>query len=230
MFSNDNFLRKRFRKLVKVLLDADIENIGISELKAANSSRVTEKLLTGNFDLEFRSNVKLVMKLTASQKADLYLILRMLRMTFKGNKRLAFLEADLTEYFKKKCIDQNDRYFYLSHLDDIHFEMYCYDILFNDKDLRFLSRRVNSTQGEEKNSVLQVLLQYITDEIKLVFISRQKPKKLQRHKGYRDHGSLGSEYSQTIRQQAEDYSVQEIINEKISREETSRQFLEGLIE
>lgn len=230
MFSNDSDLELNFRKLYKTLLDADVEKIGISELKAANSSRVTEKLLSGNYSLEFRTKVKVLGNLTASQKCDLYLLIRILHLKFPENKRISYYFLDISEYYKKKMINQSPGYFYLSTLDDIHFKMYIRDILGSKNEIRFLSRRIHMKINEKGENLLDLLLRYLQEPIQLIFISKHKPKELQRHKGYRDHGSLGSEFSRTIRDQARDYTIQERFKEELKRKTDLAQFIEGFLD
>jgi hypothetical protein len=66
--------------------------------------------------------------------------------------------------------------------------------------------------------------------MKMILLSKQKPKKLQRHKGYRDHGSLGSDYSKTRKQQSTDWTVREEILDMEAREDTYLPLIKGFLE
>lgn len=231
MYFNDSYIRQLFQRQFRIVFDSEVLNNGISELKVASSSRVTEKLSTGKFDYELRTNYRLLKHLSADQKIDLYIILRILRLSYPENERLKLFLFDLEEIFKKKQIDQNDRYFYLSHLDDKYFELFIFDLFLTKKNLRFFARRIHQKIPEKDNqTILEILISWLQSPIRMIFISRQKPKKLQRHKGYRDHGSLGSDYSKTRKDQSTDWTVREEMLEQEAREDTYLPLIKGFLE
>lgn len=55
---------------------------------------------------------------------------------------------------------------------------------------------------------------------------KQKPSKVKRKRGYNDHGSLGSIYSQTLKQQSTDYQIMEAWNQTIKIKEEQQATLE----
>lgn len=228
MFFTDPYLRSLFEKQFNCLFDPVVLKTGISELKASNSSRVTEKLESGNFELVINTNYRYLKELTGKQKVDLYVILRILHLLYPENKRLNFIYFDVTECFNKKGLKQNDRYFYLSSLSDKLFELYIYDIFMVRKSYRFFARRINQKlQNYNQKNLVQVLQEFLIQDLKFYLLSKKKPAKVQRHKGYRDHGSLGSEFSRTRKDQSRDWTVQQEEEYKHRREDVYLPLLEG---
>jgi hypothetical protein len=74
------------------------------------------------------------------------------------------------------------------------------------------------------------VLSILEDPIKVRIISKQRPKKAQRHKGYRDHGSLGSDFSKTRRDQSHDWTVDQEQLDIEAREDTYLPFIRGFLE
>lgn len=228
MFFTDPYLRSLFEKQFNCLFDPNVLKTGISELKASNSSRVIEKLESGNFELVINTNYRYLRSLTGKQKVDLYIILRILHLLYPENERLNFVYFDVTECMNKKGLKQNDRYFYLSSLNDKLFELYIYDIFMVRTSYRFFARRINQKlQNYEQKTLIQVLREFLSQDLKFYLLSKKKPAKVQRHKGYRDHGSLGSEFSKTRKDQSRDWTVRQEEEYKNRREDVYLPLLEG---
>lgn len=87
----------------------------------------------------------------------------------------------------------------------------------------------NSSKRQE-NSPLERILKTLPRKF---FFRKPSVKKAQRKRGYTDHGSLGSEISQTLRDQQSDWSVTEVFRQKFEERQSfddTISFLQGLLE
>lgn len=160
---------------------------------------------------------------SGKEKCFIYEVLRLASIEFPPIK---YILEDLRQLLKRRGY-QNDRYFYLESLTD---NMFAYEL---DEKLtegyqsrRIYYRKLNSKFGRRKKFTLQEIFSeyFFTDFIE---VNRPRPKRKIRHKGYRDHGSLGSEFSKTLKQQSCDYSILEAEKQRKKREEDFRKFLLG---
>lgn len=204
----------------------EIEETGISRLKVRSSSRDFEnKVLSGNFEIEYRTNLGLLRGLGSEYKLYVYLILRLLKIRFEKGY-FAILFEDYCNYLNKRTFSNNERYFYLSHLKDNMFEYEIDTVLWNQKSRRNFYRILYSKISSKNNIRLIDLIVEICKSLDVYFISKDRPKRLQRHKGYRDHGSLGSEFSKTLKDQSSDWSI---IEEERQRKKNQKDFLMFLL-
>jgi hypothetical protein len=221
------FLEKFFKREVLSRVDLDdLEKTGISQLKVRYSSRDFEdKLQSGNFESEFRINPKKLKYLGSEYKLYTYIVLRLIKIYTQSSYYTLILE-DYEEYLNKRTFSNNERYFYLTHIND---NMFCYEMdstLSRQESCRNCYRLINSKIPQRDNKRLIDIILEIVTSANLVLISKARPKRLQRHKGYRDHGSLGSEFSKTQKDQSRDWSLQ---LEEQKREKDQQDFLELLL-
>lgn len=86
--------------------------------------------------------------------------------------------------------------------------MDCY--LWKPSQKRDFSRKINQKFLLNKKEItLRELISSPNIYFDFFVLPKRVPKEIQRHKGYRDHGSLGSEFSRTLRDQADDWSLRE---------------------
>jgi hypothetical protein len=74
----------------------------------------------------------------------------------------------------------------------------------------------------------QLTLKEYIESFQIVYTIRRKrkPKRNIRRRGYKDHGSLGSEYSHTLKDQANSEEFQELVRREV-KENLIRQFPEA---
>lgn len=149
-------------------------------------------------------NPKFMRDFSAKEKEFIYEILRLVSIEVPD---LRYLVDDLDRLFKQRSF-QNERYFYLSHLTDNMFA-YELDVRLTPKHeyRRTYYRKLHSKFGRKQLTLEEIFSQYFFCDF--IEVNRKRAKKKVRHKGYRDHGSLGSEFSKTLRQQAGDISLME---------------------
>jgi hypothetical protein len=126
----------------------------------------------------------------------------------------------------KRILGDNLEYLYLENLTD---NMFAYE-----QDIR-LQRKPELYYGmfyqnysRKKNKNISIFT--IFDKIFIphpVTLYKRTPKRPQRHRGYRDHGSLGSEFSKTVKQQATDWTFREKEEEKRKKRKDLQDFLLG---
>lgn len=200
--SNLAFAPEFIRPIVQLCTEA-YRNTWSAENRVRYSSRIETILRTSNDrNILITVNPKLVRDFSGKEKCFIYEVIRLAAVEFPEIK---YLVEELRELYKRRGY-QNDRYFYLESLSDNQF-VYEIDCILTP---RFRSRRLyyeklNGFFGRKQLTFLEIIQQYLFPDI--IEINRPKPKKKIRHKGYRDHGSLGSEYSKTLKQQAGDWTL-----------------------
>lgn len=161
---------------------------------------------------------RFVRDFSAKEKLFIYEVLRLAGIY---HSELRWLAGDLQFLLDKRGY-YNERYFYLCSLTDSEFayEMDC-QLTPNTQSRRKYYRKLSSTFGKKQLSYLEVAEKYFFTDI--IELNRRRAKKAQRIKGYRDHGSLGSEFSRTLKQQSCDFSI-------VGPVEQRRKFIEDLKE
>lgn len=203
--TNLAFVRAFLEKL-HLVLDPVLEENWSSEEQVLYISRV-EDLFEQNclqnryFDCY---TVRSIMKeLSGNDKLFLYIALRLLAI---DDPRYALPFVSYQSLLDKHSFKNNDQYFYFSNINDA---MFAYEIDVKltpgNPNRRLLYRKLNSKYKNNKLSLAEVCQKYIFR--KPQEYHKRLKKRVQRHKGYRDHGSLGSDLSQTRRDQAQDWSI-----------------------
>lgn len=218
MISSNLAFVQQFLTTIRNKIDVqEIEKNGISELEVRYNSREFEsKLQSGKYDVVSRIDPKVLRNLTSTQKMNIYIMLRLLvQECDSGYLRMVF--SDYKEYLTKRTFFNNDRYFYLSSLTDSMFNYEIDTLLWNNKSKRDLYRKLSQREQQQNNKNTFELLEEILSSYQFSLIEKHRPKRVQRHKGYRDHGSLGSDFSKTLKQQANSAEWKEIC-EKAEKE------------
>lgn len=218
MISSNLAFVQQFLTTIRNKIDVqEIEKNGISELEVRYNSREFEsKLQSGKYDVVSRIDPKVLRNLTSTQKMNIYIMLRLLvQECDSGYLRMVF--SDYKEYLTKRTFFNNDRYFYLSSLTDSMFNYEIDTLLWNNRSKRDLYRKLSQREQQQNNKDTFELLEEILSSYQFSLIEKHRPKRVQRHKGYRDHGSLGSDFSKTLKQQANSAEWKEIC-EKAEKE------------
>lgn len=192
-----------------------------AENRVHYSSRANQ-LIDAGVDKDFIITIKpsFVRDFSATEKEFIYEIIRGCKIIYP---QLAYLLEDLEQLLRKRGY-QNERYFYLSHLTDNQFAYELDTKVFPKTSSRRTYYRKRSMRFGRKQLTLQEILeQYFFADI--IELNRPRPKKKVRHKGYRDHGSLGSEFSKTLKQQAGAWQLKELEAQKKKREKELLEFL-----
>lgn len=226
--SNLHLLRSFLTEIKNKINVEEIEKSGISELEVrCRSAEFLSKISTGNYDVECRIHSKVLKKLSSRQKLEIYILLRILSQDEKNKIcRLVFL--DYKNYLTKITFTNNSKYSYLSYLSENQFNYEIDSILWRkqskEKYFSYLNQRFSNYENKNVFDILiEILLSY-----KIHLIERSRPKKVQRHRGYRDHGSLGSDFSRTLRQQSQSGEWKEIIEREEREKRDYLQFQLGL--
>jgi hypothetical protein len=152
-------------------------------------------------------------------------IYEVLRLASIENPQLRYLVDDLQELLRKRGY-QHERYFYLTSLTDNQFsyELDCKVDRRNPSRRRYY-RMLSTKFGKKQLTLKEIIEQYFFYDF--IELNRPKAKKKIRHKGYRDHGSLGSEFWKTRKQQSCDWSLRESEEIKNKRKMDFLSFLSG---
>jgi hypothetical protein len=204
----------------------ELRNNWSSEIAVLYTSRVTNKLLTGDFYLDTRFvKSSIIRELSAEERMYIYEVLRLACSLLPG---LKILMDDYDSLLHSRGFLNKERYLYLSSLSENSFNYEMDTILgpWNPKARRRYYRLKSSYFGRRHLSLLEVFKEYFFQ----LPVLKKKPlaKKKVRHKGYRDHGSLGSEYSQVHKEERDDVWVQEKYRQKEKDRQDLIDFLQGL--
>lgn len=232
MISSNLACLHRFLNRSELTVAKELMKIRSTELQAVMSSAgrpLSEGLVE---EIKFQCKSKILRKLSTNQKILLYELVAILSLEEpKSWFSLVFL--DLQEFYAKIGIQQNLRYFYLSNLTEnqLMYEIDCR--LWNNKDRTNYFRNLRNPVLDSNNEkvIFSDMFQVLYEIIKTFtchIIFKNKPKKKVFRKGYNDHGSLGSEFSTTLKQQAQDWSIKEQIEKREKERNDLLHFLLGL--
>lgn len=177
---------KKYRTLVNFLekgfLGSQNQNDS-SELQVRYNSRVpdeSEEFLE-KFEIYFSLNRKLWKKISSKQRRLLYQLFILKGISQTERQFLEkLLAGSLGDKELRGTLEREfTRDFLIEELKEI-----------KDNDLRYLSRMIGDLERLLNSEKIK-----LSDFLKIEVYSKIKPKskRLQRHKGYRDHGSLGTD-------------------------------------
>lgn len=187
-------------------------------------SREVSKDNSDSFEFFIQLNSKVLKELSPNEKVRIYEILRILYLTdLPGWK---YLFDDYNNLLRKRGF-RHERYLYLNSLSD---SLFAYEIdcilTKGTQSRRDFYRRVHSKYQKNQTTLEEILLKYF--RIRVVKINKKHPRRLVRHKGYRDRGSLGTGDRTLDSDIYSDIWVQE--KERLRKKSTSDfiEFLAGL--
>lgn len=187
-------------------------------------SREVEKDDSCNSEFFIQLNPKVLKELSPNEKVRIYEILRILSLTDLSGWKYIF--DDYNNLLKKRGF-RHERYLYLNSLSDSYFayEIDCI-LTKGTSSRRDFYRKIHSKFQKNQTSLEEILLKYF--RIKVVKINKKRNKRLVRHKGYRDRGSLGTGDRTLDDDIKSDIWVQE--KERLRKKQTSDflEFLAGL--
>jgi hypothetical protein len=171
---------------------------------------MTLKDLDPNKILEYRINTKDFMKFTSKERLFFYKIIRLLRIyTDHKNTIVNYIYFDLTNH--KRFFENNLEFSLLEKLTD---EMFAYkldtELMYHPSQIygQYFQQYTKKGINENKSfTIVYVFCKILTP--RPIYLSKTKPKKKVFKRGYRDHGSLGSEISKTLKDQSRDYTITE---------------------
>lgn len=120
----------------------------------------------------------------------------------------------------------------ISELPDCYFNNWLADFLYNKTKMKRLETVLFQKTRKSNDENLSFVDLILEGEffIKHSLTSLPKPIYPEFHKGYRDHGSLGSEISRIAKEERDDMFLRLAEEERQRRHEESLQFLLGFIE
>lgn len=194
-----------------------------SEIKVHYSSRVTSfHFEKGNKEFSYQVRPKIIRELSAKQKLFVYEVLRLFSCECL---EFRFILDDYRNLLNSVAFTNNARYFYLETLEDWQYLEEINDKLQNAKSRRTYYRKISDLFGSRRLSFENLFNYYFLRPFQELY--KPLPKKKHRHKGYRDHGSLGSEWSKTLRDQARDYSIREKEEQHQKEKDDFQDFIRG---
>lgn len=178
-----------------------LEKTWSSELKVRYSSREVQARLAEHRQVEFRVRSKTIQNLSSKEKLNFYILARLLSISCGKTYSAFFL--DFNQLLKKLGFSNNPKYYYLEHLRDSFFLWEIEVYLWNERTNRNFHRQINQISKKYNGKRFLEYFKSVLLETTFVVLPSIRPRKLVRHKGYRDHGALGSEYSRTLREQTQ---------------------------
>lgn len=198
----------------------------IFELKPELGNKLISQINSGEKIVSFDFNKKSLRALNQKEKFCLYIFLRYSLNQINDEFQKSQIE-DIVNYLKK-INSGSEIISVLSELNQNYFNNWIYDYFFEKKNRRIFFSTLIGKQKKQL-SLLERLLsgQFL---VKLKISVPPKPKKKVFRKGYRDHGSIGSGFSQIRREELKDVFLREAERERIKRTKDSLQFLLGFLD
>lgn len=223
LHSNLHKVIQLFDEHLCVLADAVRETWAAEEWVRYNpTGQEAQRLEDATFEFEYRIKTKKFMKLSQRERLFCYKILRIMAIQTQDSL-LQYILFDIESC--KRIFENSDEYFYLSSLSDSQF---AYEI---DTEIMYHGERFYGQyfqkyriSKQQELSIYQIFTEILVPI--RIDIRKQKPQRAQRHRGYRDHGSLGSELSRTRKDQSQDWSIKEAEEQRKIRKQ---QFLDLLL-
>jgi hypothetical protein len=226
MIDQNLFFINSFLKEPDMQLIASLESkLCPAEEMGHEYSRLVEQSNSDTFELDFRINPIIVKKLTSKEKNRIYTILRIISIATDSGAWKSLLE-DYNNLLRKRGF-RHERYLYLNSLSDSYFayEIDCI-LTKGTTSRRNFYREIKSKYCKNTLTLEELLLKYF--KIKLIRLNKKHPIRLQRHKGYRDHGSLGTGDRTLERDIQTDIWIQKREEERKKKTEDLLAFLRGL--
>jgi hypothetical protein len=162
-----------------------------------------------SFELDSKELRKMYLSLTAKHKYFFLLVLRDYSI-WSGDWLAKYIFLELVDLSIKKNITESGFILSVITCSENRFLYTLSEQLQDRRQRQVLSSVLNDDLCcKEGKKSWEWLFLNIFSLIGITKFHRSEPAKVQRKKGYRDHGSLGSEFSRTLRQQSSDYSVLE---------------------
>lgn len=188
-------------------------------------------VLEHKLELEIDISEKPLRKLDAKEKFNFWLYLRLIKLLeLEISSEISFwIESTLSSL--ERLLSGSELLKSILPLPENYFRCWIEDYFFQKKKKRIFFSTLYGTKkiGEEKLSLYQRILRGDFD-VKVRFRSTKKPKKTQFRKGYRDHGSLGSDLSRINREASWDVWFQQRLQQLEQDRKDSLQFLMEFIE
>lgn len=219
-----------FRQLEKFSLALQVElERNWSSLELAYCKLTPERLKqinSGERQIFFDFNKKSLRALNQKEKFCLYIFLRFSLNSIDNEFQKSQIE-DIVRYLKK-INSGSEIISVLSELNQNYFNNWIYDYFFEKKNRRIFFSTFIGKQKKQL-SLLEKLLsgQFF---LKLRISVPPKPKRREFRKGYRDHGSIGSGYSQVQKEELKDVFLQEAERKRAKRARDTLQFLKGFLD
>lgn len=186
LFYLEQFLQE---KDIQYLIEVGESKLCPAEEIGLEYSRAVNQTNSADFELFLQLNPKVLKILSPDEKVRIYEILRIFSLG-TDLPSWKYIFEDYNQLLKKRGF-RHERYLYLNSLSDNYF---CYEIdciLTKDtKSRRNFFRRVKSKYDKNSKTLEEILLEFF--RIRVIRINKKHPKRLIRHKGYRDRGSLGT--------------------------------------
>lgn len=203
-----------------------------AELQGPDSSRVQTLLSrTSDFEIEYRIKTKKLKKLNIEQQIYFYIFIRMMLIQHPNDALCSLILEDFTNWFIKIYQKQILLFEIIRNYSDNQLIYHMDEILWNQKNKRHLFRILYS-KISVNNTEKWTLFDYLrsSDCLPLpVLIKKPKPRQKVWHKGYRDHGSLGSDFSKLLKEQSRTKEYQNIIEQEEKKKQDPIDFLSGFL-
>lgn len=187
-------------------------------------SRAVNRSDIENYEIIMTLSPEVLKRISSEEKVLLYEILRLFSLT--DNSWWKYIFHDYNEMLRKRGY-LHERYLYLNSMNDNFFAYQLDCTLTKDTDSRRnFYRRFNSKFLRNTLTLEELLLKYFRISVKV--IKRKIPKRKEYHKGYRDHGSLGTGDRKLVRDIQTDVWIQKEEKERRKRSQDFLRILRGL--
>lgn len=225
-----SFISSEGSKISKILQAQREDWLSQEQVYYNLAPEVRQKVNLHFLDLTIDCKRKFFKYLNPKEKFNFYLYLRILRTEFEIDSSCLFwinssLDILLKELTGSEIVKT------ISNLEDNYFRVWLEDYFFQKGKKRTFFSCIygKRKRGNRSISLFELVLEG-TFFPKVNLKKIKKPTKEQFRKGYRDHGSLGSDFARTNKEASWDVWVQEEINRRNKEQEDRLKFLKGFIE
>lgn len=229
MFLQD-FLKSENQKILTLFRELEKNWSSQEQVYYKLAPEKLEAISQGLLLIDTQIRKKPLRQLNSKEKFSLYVYLRIVKENFEYSSVIQlWLENTLSELEKLQSGSEMIRI--ISQLDKVHFNIWIHEF-FLDKGRRrifFSSIYGKKKRGQEEISLYQRILK---DEfgLKFIFENPRKPKPKVFRKGYRDHGSLGSDQSKLNKEISWDVWFQQKIKDLEKQRKDTLNFIIGMLD
>lgn len=212
------------QKLQESELTSDSEDHGLEHYMSKEND--------GNFELE-NYEIRLLWNRKFAKKLSKKVLLKLWEVSyFLDDERLRGKVVDFLSQNEKKYHLQNDLAYKAEFASKTYFILFLQEKLIEQPSYLFnvIGNKYTLKDNKSHLDVFEILSAL---NLRYSYRPKQKPKRTQRHKGYRDHGSLSDETSRVLREEwKNDYQNYELEEEKEKlrkEEEDLLDFIKGFL-
>jgi len=232
-FSYNPQLREIDSKVLE-LIPEQLENNWSAESKVhcRLTPEKSQLLCEGKVTMEFVVKKRNFARLSGKEKLYTYFIARLLEKKFEG-ETLTYLTQEWIDQIKElsnQYLKFNEFFSVIHQMTNNELILFLLDYLYvPGRQREFFSILLGRNKDKEGRNIPNLLekLDKLLLHFEPIFVTLRSPKRKQFRKGHRDHNSLGSEISRTIREQSQSPEWDLVCEEERKQEDVYLNFLRG---